>query len=97
MSRFKAANAEDEIALQVIDETASYLGIGLAGLVNVINPETVVIGGGITDGGADFVKKVFATISEYAFSSAVENLSVVKAVLGNDAGFIGAGIIGEYR
>lgn len=93
---FSAAKKEDEMALEIIYDTANYLGIGLAGIVNLLNPEIVVIGGGITDGGAGFVDRVTESIREHAFFSAVENLRVVKAALGNDAGFIGAGMLGEH-
>ena len=94
---FTAAKANDEIALKIIENTARYLGIGLAGIMNLLNPEIVVIGGGITDGGAGFVEKVAENIKKYAFFSAVEKLKVRKAELGNQAGFIGAGLLGEYN
>jgi glucokinase len=94
---FSAAEKEDEIALQVIEEAAENLGFGLAGVINIINPEIVVLGGGITDGGAGFVELVEKTIKELSFSSAVEKIKVVKAALGNDAGFIGAGLLGEQN
>jgi len=92
---FSAAEKNDEIALQVIEEAAGFLGLGLAGVINIINPQIVVLGGGITDGGAGFVEIVEKTIKELSFSSAVQKIKVVKAALGNDAGFIGAGLLGE--
>ena len=92
---FNAYKREDEIAVQVLDETAGYVGIALAGLVNLLNPEIVVIGGGIAEGGGRFLEKVQQEVKKRAFSSAVENLIIVKATLGNDAGFIGAGLLGE--
>jgi glucokinase len=92
---FAAGKKGDEIARSVIDETARYLGIGLAGVVNLLNPEIVVIGGGIADGGGEFVDQVAAEIKKRAFDSATKNLRVARATLGNDAGFIGAGILGE--
>jgi len=92
---FAAAKKGDEIAKDVLKETATYLGIGLAGVVNLLNPEVVVIGGGVAEGGAVFLDVVSAEIKRRAFDSAVEKLSVVRAALGNDAGFIGAGLLGE--
>ncbi len=94
---FVANKKGDKTASLVIAETASYLGIGLSGIVNLLNPETVVIGGGITDGGGRFVELVSEELKKHAFSSAVEKLQIVKASLGNDAGFIGAGLLGENR
>ena len=92
---FAAAKKGDETAMEVINETADYLAIGLAGVVNLLNPEIVVIGGGIADGGAGFVDAVSAGIRSRAFDSAVKELRVARATLGNDAGFIGAAILGE--
>ena len=48
---FAAVKGGDELAISAIDETARYLGTGLAGVVNLLNPEVVVIGGGIAEGG----------------------------------------------
>ncbi|PWB75936.1 hypothetical protein C3F09_01360 [candidate division GN15 bacterium] len=94
---FAAAKKEDETALSVINETAQLLGLGLAGVVNLLNPDIVVIGGGVADGGAGYVETVAAEIRKRSFSTATENLRIARASLGNDAGFIGAGILGESR
>ncbi len=92
---FAAQRKRDELAQKAIDETAYYLGVGLAGIVNLLNPEIVVIGGGISEGGGGFVDSVTAEIKKVAFDSAVAGLSVVRATLGNSAGFMGAGLLGE--
>ncbi len=94
---FTAARKGDAIALEVVNETARYLAIGLAGVVNLLNPDIVIIGGGVADGGGGFVEAVSGEIRKRAFGSAVENLRVAKATLGNNAGFIGAGLLGEIR
>jgi glucokinase len=92
---FAALGKGDEVAEEVIDETGRYLGVALAGVVNLLNPETIVIGGGIAEGGGGFIDAVIGEIKQRAFSSAVEKLRVVRATLGNNAGFIGAGLLGE--
>ncbi len=92
---FTALKKGDLIAKDVIEETADFLAIGLSGVVNLLNPQIVVIGGGVADGGGGFVEAVAAKLKKRAFSSATENLRVAKAALGNDAGFVGAGILGE--
>lgn len=92
---FAAARKGDETASEVIAETAEFLGAGLASVVNLLNPEIVIIGGGVADGGAGFIEKVGATVRDRAFTAATENLKITRASLGNDAGFIGAGMLGE--
>ncbi|MCK4606922.1 MAG: ROK family protein [candidate division Zixibacteria bacterium] len=94
---FAAHQKGDPVAAEVLNETARYLGVGLAGIVNLLNPRSVVIGGGVADGGGGFVEAVAVAIRERAFASAVEHLNIVKAALGNDAGFIGAGLLGEMN
>lgn len=92
---FSALRKGDEVARESLDETAEFLGVGLAGIVNLLNPEVVVIGGGVADGGGGFVSTVAKKIKELAFPVAVEKLKVKKASLGNDAGFIGAGLLND--
>lgn len=94
---FAAARKKDEIALRTIKESAELLAKGLAGVVNLLNPEVVIVGGGVADGGAGFVEAVAQGLRNQACESAVENLRVVRATLGNSAGFIGASILGEER
>ncbi len=94
---FTALRKGDEASREVVMETARYLGIGLAGVANLLNPEVMVIGGGITEGGGGFVEAVGEEIKKHAFSSAYEKLTVTKAVLGNDAGFMGAGLLGDVE
>jgi glucokinase len=94
---FAAHKRGDEVATQVLDETAVYIGIGLASVVNLFNPEIVVIGGGIADGGGTFLEAVSSEMKKHAFSSAFDGLSIVRASLGNDAGFIGAGLLGRIN
>lgn len=92
---FLAAKKNDSVALEVIQETAEKLGAGLTGVINLLNPQALVIGGGVAEGGAGFVEAVAEEIRKRAFDSATENLRVARATLGNDAGFIGAGLLGD--
>ena len=94
---FAAAKKSDETALEIVEETAVLLGTALSGLVNVINPQAIIFGGGVIEGGAGFVEIAGAEIRKRAFPSATEKLRILKAELGNDAGFIGAGLLGEYK
>ena len=77
----------------MINQVCAYLGAGIASAVNLINPQVVVIGGGVSQGGLDFIRRIEKEVKRRAFPSATKKLKVVKAKLGNDAGFMGAAIL----
>lgn len=90
---FQAESKEDTLASDVINQACAYLGAGIASAVNLLNPQVVVIGGGVSEGGQSFIRRIDKEVKKRAFPSATQNLKVVKAQLGNDAGFIGAAIL----
>jgi glucokinase len=93
---FEAENKGDVLASQVINQACIYLGAGIASAVNLLNPEIVVIGGGVSEGGGSFIRRIEKEVKRRAFPSATKNLKVVKAKLGNDAGFIGAAMLVKH-
>jgi glucokinase len=86
----QAAAKGDPLASQIMQETGRYIGAGLAGLVNVLNPERIVIGGGVAQAGDSLLKPIERTVRARAMPIAAEVLQVVQAQLGEDAGVIGA-------
>ena len=90
---FQAERKGDALAAGVINQACAYLGAGIASAVNLLNPEVVVIGGGVSQGGASFIRRIEREVKRRAFPSATRHLKVVRAKLGNDAGFIGAAIL----
>jgi glucokinase len=92
---FAAVKKGDNIALEALNETGELLASGLASVVNLLNPDIVLIGGGVSDGGGGLVETISAGIRRRAFAAATEKLRVAHATLGNSAGFIGAAILGE--
>jgi glucokinase len=90
---FQAEKKGDNLASQVIDQACAYLGAGIASAVNLFNPQVVVIGGGVSQGGTSFIRRIEKEVKHRAFPSATKHLKIVKAKLGNDAGFIGAAIL----
>lgn len=86
---FQHAKAGEPEADKAIDITLDYLGTGFAGLVNIFNPEMIVIGGGVADAGDGFIARIKQAIEKKAMKSALRGLKVARAVLGNDAGFVG--------
>ncbi len=89
-SVFLAARAGDKIARESLDIAAERLGIKIAYLVNIFNPEFVVIGGGIEEAGEEFLIKVSSTIKEWAFREMTEDLKVVYSQLKENAVALGA-------
>jgi glucokinase len=91
---FAAVKRGDRLAPAVLNGKAQILGLALAGLINVVNPELIILGGGVAEGGTLFVDTVRETIMAQALPVAAKALAVVPAELGNAAGFIGAAFLG---
>jgi len=88
----EAARRNDELALSVINEAARYLGIGLANLVNIINPQMIIIGGGVSKMGAMLFTPARKAMKEHAFKLPARTVRVVRPRLGMDAGLFGVAI-----
>jgi glucokinase len=86
-----AAKRRDPIATEIMSEVGRRLGEGIAGLVNILDPDVVVVGGGVIDAG-----ELLMEPARRAFVEAVEgpehrpDVPLVAAVMGNDAGAVGA-------
>ena len=87
---YEAIIAGDLYAKEVMHETAKFLGVGLANLINILNPEMVVISGGVTRAGEHLFEPLRAQIRRRAFRHAEENCRIVSSTLGGMAGVIGA-------
>ena len=86
--------AKEPLAIEVINETTHLIGMGIAGYINIFNPEVVIIGGGISEAGDFFLEKIKAQLPKYALPPCLQSVQIIRASLGNRAGFIGAGIYG---
>jgi glucokinase len=84
---------QDRKAMTIWLRVAKRLGIALAGVINLLNPDCIVIGGGIAGAGRILFDKVRDTIRERAMPVQARHVKVLKAKLGNDAGVIGAAIL----
>jgi len=89
-SVFIAARSKNEVAIAALDLAAKRLGIKIALLVNLLNPQIVVIGGGLEDAGEDFLNKVNSTVHEWAFREATEDLKIAYSRLRENAVALGA-------
>ncbi len=87
---FMAARAKDQLALESLDLAAQRLGIKAAYLVNLLNPQVLIIGGGMEEAGDEFLNKVNLTIREWAFREVTEDLKVIYSQLRENAVALGA-------
>jgi glucokinase len=87
---FEAGQQGDELALEIFRRMGVYLGIGLANLINILNPEMIVIGGGVVNGWDLFEKHMHQQVEERAFPLLAERVKIVRAKCGDDAGLLGA-------
>lgn len=86
---FEAATKEDALALKVVEKVAFHLGLAIANLGNTLNPERIVIGGGVSRAGETLLAPVHRYFNEYTFSRVNQSTKLAIATLGNDAGVIG--------
>ena len=87
---YAAANAGDALALEVVRDTARFLGTGIGNLLNILNPDVVVITGGVTQAGEPLFEPLRAEVKRRAFRPAVDACRIVMGSLRNSAGMVGA-------
>jgi glucokinase len=85
-----AARDRDAVAIEVVDETARALGQALGGLINVLNPERVVIGGGVAAAGPFLLDRIVRDTKGRCWKQAFEDCAFRLAELGSEAGVVGA-------
>jgi glucokinase len=86
------AEAGDTVALPIVETAGRALGAAIAQLVNVLDPEAVVIGGGLGLAGGLFRRCVEAALHEYVWSDLHRHIRLVSATLANDSGIVGAAL-----
>src|SRR5687768_13665463 len=87
---FEASKRGDAVALEVVRDTAHFLGVGISNLINIFNPDTFVIAGGVTQAGDLLFDPLRAEVRRRAFKSAVEACRIVPGALPLSAGVVGA-------
>jgi glucokinase len=90
---YQAARDGDPAALSAVREMGRSLGIGIANLINIFNPEMVVIGGGVKDAWDLFIDATRNEIKKRAFEYPAARTSILPSVLGDDAGMVGAAAV----
>jgi len=93
-SIFEAGLQGDELALEIFRRMGVYLGIGLANLINILNPEMIVIAGGVVNAWDLFEKHMLDEVEDRAFPLLAARVKIVRAKCGDDAGLLGAARLG---
>ena len=94
---YEAAHDGDGYALEVVHDTAKFLGAGVANVVNIFNPEVVVICGGVTLAGDKLFLPLRSEVKRRAFKPAVEACRIVPGELTGTAGVYGAAAVFMQR
>lgn len=89
-SIFAAGRLKNAVAQEVLARAAKRMGIKIAYLVNLLNPQLVIIGGGFEDSGEDFLNKVRSTVLDWAFRESTSNLKITYSKLRENAVAMGA-------
>lgn len=94
---FVQASKGEEAAKRVIDRCAFYLGLAIGNIANTMNPAKIVVGGGVSEAGDALLLPLEQYVRQFTFPRAMEVLSIEKAMLGNDAGVIGAAYLAKVK
>ncbi len=94
----EAVQAKDLVALNEVQRSAHFLGVGLGNLINVLGPEAVVIGGGVSHALGDSYTEMVANSAHNRAIADPEHVTIIRrAALGDNAGILGAAIIAQER
>ena len=85
-----AANRGDAFARSVLEETGAWLGVGVASLINLFNPERIILAGGMIEAGDILLDAIRERATSDAFDVPARRAQIITATLGQDAGVLGA-------
>ena len=89
----QAALQGDAVSLQIFKQIGEIIGVGLSSVINLLNPEKIIIGGGVADAGEILLEPIRKTIEDRTMPIQKEAVKVVPAQLANAAGVIGASLL----
>lgn len=91
----KAYYLGDKLAKEIWLDTGKYIGIALTGTINLLNPEAIIIGGGVAEAGNVLFDSIYSTIQKRAMRLHKQDIKVLKTQLGEKAGIIGASVLAQ--
>lgn len=89
----KGLEQKDKIVISSLDKASNYLSIGIASVINLINPQCIILGGGLINAVDEFYKMTVEKTKCEALNIAAKNTEFKKAMLGDCAGIIGASLL----
>jgi len=93
----EAIDQEDRLACQVVEEAARILGVGIANIINFLNPHRVILGGDLVEDIDLYFEKAVGTARELSLMASKRNVSIVRGLLGTTAGAYGAAVFAKER
>jgi len=90
-----AAKAGDSAALEVFDTYIYYLTMGIVSVINMLDPSVIAIGGGVSRAGDFLLDALRKSVDEHIFYKDIPHADIYISELGNDAGIIGAAMLGR--
>lgn len=90
MDVFDAAKQGDPLAMQIASEEAELLGIGIANIVSLVNPEIIILGGSVGTNASFLLPRIQKVMEQYAQPISSQSVQIVTSQLGTDAGLFGA-------
>lgn len=94
----KAIRAKDKVTLKVFKKATKYLGIGVGSIVNFLNPDMIVLGGGVVEALDDtFIDNIRTYAEKYALPNTLNGVQIVRAKLGDNSGILGAAALARQR
>lgn len=90
----KAIKRRDKLVERIVEETAEYTGIAVANIINLLNPEVIVLGGGVMDALEDEMLAIIVeTAHDYAMNGTADGIEIIASRLGDEAGITGGAVL----
>lgn len=92
---FDAAQDGDQLGMETVDRMIKYLSIGLINVYNILDPDIIAIGGGVSKAGGYLIERLKVEVGKRFFTPNIKYGDIVLAQLGNEAGILGAAFLGN--
>lgn len=92
---FDAAKEGDQLGTETVDRMIKYLSIGIINVCNILDPEIIAIGGGVSKAGDYLIERLKIEVGKMFFTPNIKYGDIVLAQLGNEAGILGAAFLGN--